>query len=288
MRKLLALFVLLMLVACGAPKEQAPAVPNETVTEPVVAAPSEQVVVDRGQVQVERQQAFDDGVKEKVIKAEEERIVEAITHPEPLPQRNKTTVVGDMMNTYKTIDSYQFKTSKGTFYVRGDKIRYLPRTAINKRNIVLSEVKYSEIFVDELIFDRTDKTATGYCFGFSDEVRRECDSLKLMDKAFNLSYDEFVIKMPDDWLTEYLRLSVGDEEHGKYFLNSVETTRVVFKDGIEMFFFPDAGLPIRVVKGPLEMYAFDNLVINRVRPEDVIHRSRDQISPNEAFYKPIY
>jgi hypothetical protein len=288
MRKLLALFVLLMLVACGAPQEQAPAVPNETVSEPVVAAPSEPVVIDRGEVQVERKQVLDDTVKEQVIKAEEERIVEAISHPAPLPQRNRTTVVGDMMNTYKTIDSYQFKTSKGTFYVRGDKIRYLPRNAINKRGIVLSAVRYPEIFVDELIFDRTDKTATGYCFGFADEVRRECDSLKLMDKAFNLSYDEFVIKMPDDWLTEYLRLAVGDEEHEKYFLNSVETTRVAFKDGIEMFFFPAAGLPIRVVKGPLETYDFDNLVINRAKPEDVIHRSRDQISPNEAFYKPIY
>jgi hypothetical protein len=289
MKKIFAFFVLLLLVACGAPKEQAPAVPNETApaAEPAAAAP-EPVIAEQSQVEVESKPLPDDAVKEKVIQEEQERIAAEVEHIQPLPQRNRTTVVGEMLNTYNTIDSYQFKTSKGTYYVRGDKVRFLPIKTINVRNFIRGATKYPEIFVDEVIFDRTDKTATGYCFGFDEETRRECESLKMPDIPFNLSYSEYFTKMPDDWSKEYASQAVGDEEHEKYFLNSIETTRVAFKDGTEMFFSPLAGVPIKVVKGPLESYTFDSLVINRVRPEDVIHRTRAQIPPNEVFYKPIY
>jgi hypothetical protein len=289
MKKILALFVLILLFGCGAPEvaEEKNEVPVEpSVSEPA-AAPAEPVPV-REDVVIERQQVLDDGTKEAVVRAEEKRIVEAIANPQPLPQRTRTTIVGQMLDTYNKIDSYQFKTSEGVYYVRGDKVRFLPRNALNLRNFMQGDQKYYEIFVDEIVFDRTDKTATGYCFGFDEKVRRDCEMLELFDKAFKLQYNETFKKMPDDWLKEYEKIAVGDEQEERYFLNSIETTRVAFKDGVQMYFFPLAGLPIKIVKGPLESIVFENLVINRVNPEDVIHRARDQISPNEVFYQLRY
>jgi hypothetical protein len=284
MKKLLALLMLLILAACSAPTPSEPA----AAPEPVAAAPSEPTAEERQDVIIERQQALNDETKEAVIEAEEQRIAEAVAKPQALPPRPRTTIMDNLLATYNSIDSYQFKTEKGTYYVRGDKARFLPRNVINKRNFVQNDVKYPEVFIDEIVFDRADKNAIGYCFGFEDNVRRDCQNLELVDKGFFLPYNETMPMLPDDWLKNYAKIAVGDEQEEKYFLNSIETTRIAFKDGVVMFFFPAAGVPIKVVKGPLESFTFENLVINRVRPEDVIHRTRDQISPNEVFYKPIY
>lgn len=297
MKKLIALFILLMLIGCSAPKS------TEQLNETVVAEPSEQVAVAEPSEQVaepdsgaseqaekeERKQVLDDSLKEKVIQEQEQKIIETLENPPALPQRNRTTIAGEMWQVFSGIASYKFKTTTGTYYSRGDKVRAILRNPATKRGIIQNGRLYDEIIIDEVILDRAGKTAMGYCFGYTELTRSNCASLKIDDKTgFNVSYDEFAIKMPDEWTRDYMTEKVSEEEHEKYFLESIETIRAKFSDGVEIYFNPLAGLPIKIIKGPLETIKFDGLTINQARPEDVIHRSRSEIPQTEAFYKQIY
>ncbi|MEM4247278.1 MAG: hypothetical protein QXR48_01785 [Candidatus Woesearchaeota archaeon] len=283
MKKFLALFTLLMLAACTAETPIEPALPQPAVQPEAVEPVAETQEPEEHQAPV-----LEDDTAKRLAQEQAEKIAESLEHIQTFPTRERKTIVGEMADVYNTLDSYKFKTSKGTFYVRGNKVRVLLRTPIIKRGIMQGTTRYSEIVVDEVILDRFRKEATGYCFGITEETRNECGTLKIFDTAFNLSYDEVAEKMPDDWLKEYLNVPPVEEEHEKYFLNGIETIRVRFKDGVEMYFSPRAGLPIKVVKGPLDRYEYDNLVPNQVRPEDVIHRSREEIPATELFYKQIY
>ena len=290
MKRIIALFVLLLLIGCSAPK------PVEQLNETPIVAPSETVVVaepdsgaDERAEKQERKQVLDDSLKEKVIQEQEKRIVEAVQNPPPLPQRNRTTVAGEMWKTFSGIDSYKFKTFTGAYYVRGDKVRIVLRSPITKRGVTQNGKNYPEIIVDEVILDRTARSAIGYCFGITEQTRNNCANLELSDSTgFSLPYEEFAIKMPEDWVKEYMTEKVTEEESQKYFLGTIETTKVKFNDGVEMYFYPKAGLPIKIIKGPQEMIVFDSLIPNQARPEDVIHRARNSIPPTELFYAQIY
>ncbi|MEM4240103.1 MAG: hypothetical protein QXM31_03550 [Candidatus Woesearchaeota archaeon] len=284
MRKFIALLVLLMLAACASEKPIEPAAPAEPAAQPAQA----EAVAPEPAAEEEARPAPADGLAERLAREQAEKIAESIEHVQKLPLRERKTIVSEMMDVYSTLDSYKFKSSVGTFFVRGNKVRIILRTPINKRIFTQGSTRYPEIFVDEVILDRVRKEATGYCFGFTEKVTNECANLKLFDTPFNLSYDEIAVKMPDEWLAEYLHAEAVEEEHEKYFINSIETIRVRFKDGTEMYFFPRAGLPVKVVKGPLELFEYENIVPNQARPEDVIHRSRESIPATELFYKQIY
>jgi hypothetical protein len=279
MKRLIALLIVLLLSACGTPQPSEPA-----AAEPVVAEP----VVEAQPVQEEQAPATEDDTAERLAEEQEQKIIEVISQPQNLTARERKTIAGEMFDIFNTLDSYKFKSLKGTFFVRGDKARILLRNPVTMRGVMQGTTRYSEVLIDEVILDRAKKEAVGYCFGETEQTRNECGALEIFDTAFNISYSDFYIKMPDDWLKEYLNVPAVDEEYEKYFVNSVETVRVKFKDGVEMFFFPRAGLPIKVVKSKLDSYEYDNLVPNQARPEDVIHRSRESIPATESFYKQIY
>ena len=284
MKRFLALIILLAaLAACtqqpavveNQTPEQAPVVPEEAPvpeTPPAQAAPAE----------------TESEIAERLAREQAEKIAETITHPPKFEPRNRSTVAQQMWNTVSQLDSYQFKTQQGTFFVRGSAVRYLPRNPVVKHNFVRNNVTFQEIYADEIIFDHAAKTATGYCTATLDNVKAKCEELRLYDIDFNLPYDEVAVKLPEDWVKDYLDAETVGEEYEKYYIKSIETTRVRFQDGTEIYFYPRAGLPLKVVKGPLESYTYDDMVINQARPEDVIHRAKKDIPQTEYFYKTPY
>lgn len=279
MKKLLALLLLFVLVACTA-KQAMPEqkTPEATPVAPEAAPAAPEAVPDQ----------MPDDTAARLAREQEERIIEAVSHPPKVPQREKSSIVKQMLAAFSIIESYQFKTPQGVYYVRGDNVRFLPFNAIRKSGVWQGTVRYPEIYIDEVIVDRETKTATGYCTGVASDAEHHCVGLKLYEIPFSLNYTEVAPKLPQDWAEEYLTAEVIDEEYQKYYIKSIETVRVRFKDGTEMYFLQKAGLPIRIVKGPLELYAFDDLVINQARPEDVMHRSRSEIPQEELFYRPRY
>ncbi len=298
MKRIFALIMLLVLASCAAPTE--PTAPSEPVavppseptapSEPVAVPPSEPAavpVVEPAEEPVIAAKPADD-LAERLAEEQEQKIIEALSQPQHLPLRNRTTIVADMWAVYKKLDSYHYKSPKGLVLIRGDKLRYLPVKQIHLVNVVYDGKTYNDVFIDEIIFDRAKKTATGYCSGYVSDIAKQCITLGLSEVPFTLLYDQYRPKTPDDWSQEYMSQTVIDEEHGKYFIKGVETVRVKFGDGTEMYFNPSVGLPVKIVKGPLEITEYDGLIPNRVRPEDVVHRLRSSIPPMDAFYRQIY
>lgn len=281
MKRIFALLALLVLASCAVPTE--PTAPSEPVTVPFSEPAAVPVV---GPVSEPVQPA--DNTAQRLADEQAQKIMEAISQPQHLPLRNRTTVVGDMWAVFQKLDSYHYKSPRGLFLARGDKLRYLPVKQVHLVDVVSDGKKFNDVFIDEIIFDRAKKTATGYCAGYISDIAKQCITLGLAEIPFTLPYDQYYLKTPDDWSREYMSKPAVDEEYGKYFIKSVETVRVKFKDGAEMYFLPSIGLPLKIVQGPLEVTEYDGMLANRVRPEDVIHRSKSSIPAEDAFYRQIY
>ncbi len=284
MKRLFALMVLIVLASC-APTE--PAAPSEPVAVPI-SEPAEPAVAPAEEHVAEPAVAPADDLAERLAKEQEQKIIESLSQPQHLPLRNRTTIVGDMWAVYQKLDSYHYKSPKGLVLIRGDKLRYLPFKQIHLVDVVYDGKKYNDVFIDEIIFDRAKKTAIGYCSGYVSDIAKQCITLGLSEVPFTLLYDQYYPKTPDDWSREYMNTPVVDEEHGKYFINGIETVRVKFEDGTEMYFHPSVGLPLKIVKDPLDVTEYEGVIANRVRPEDIVHRLKSSIPPMDAFYRQIY
>lgn len=290
MRKIVALIILaVVLSACTA---QPPT--DETAQEQAI--PAEQAITEEPEKTIEelkeqvKEQVQEQGkqIAERLAQEQEQKIIETVQEPPKLAPRDRTTIIEQMQKTASQLESYQYRTSKGSFFVRGDKIRIKLLEPIIKHNFKRADKNYDQVIFDEIIINRADKTATAYCAGFTEGVRLQCENKKLWDLDFPIPYEEVNPKTPEDLTAEYVNEQPTAEEPDKYYINSVLTTRVALKNGAEIYFYPKAGLPVRVVLGPLEKVDFEDLVINQVRPEDVTHRSRKDIPSSEIFTKPQY
>jgi len=294
MKKLLAMLVLLtVLAACNQQQQldkRADVPAAEPAAEPavVVQEPEPAVIVETPEEDAEEPPVLDDGTAERLAQEQADKIAESLeTVPKATPS-DRTTVVEQMYETYQGLKSYQFRTFEGTYFVRGEKVRMIPRNAIRMLKVTFNGKEYRDVYIDEITFDREEKIATGYCFGFEEDVNRQCAHFELHDIPFPLVYTAHMRKLPDEWVKEYLNKVPVNEEYEKYYVNDMETTRVYFPDGIQMFFNPRAGLPVWVLFPNDEKTVYEDIVINRARPEDVIHRSRKDIPQTELFTLPKY
>jgi hypothetical protein len=284
MRKFLAFLVLLAMISCTVPQAPPEAAP-EPIAQPIEEAqeaPEELVAEEPPRAPPA------DGLAERLAQEQAEKIakqLETVTKVEP---RQRTTIGQQMWDVYSGIDSYQFKALTGAWFVRGEKVKFIPYNAIRLRDITIHGKLYRDAYADEIIFDREEKIATGYCTGNDENIRQPCANLDITDKPFPLPYEPNMIKLPDDWLKEYRERQPTLEEYEKYYVKNVLTTKAVYSDGVELYFFPKAGIPLQVVEGPLKKTVYDDIVINQVRPEDVIHRSRSEIPEGEIYYRPKY
>ncbi len=287
MNKFLALAVLLLIIACS-PQQPVTTAPQEPVVA-VATEPVPPVVADIREASEEPEKAvLDTETAERLAQEQAEKARETLEHPPKLEPRDRTTIVEQLWQTFSELESYQFKTAYGAWFVRGDQVRYLPFKPISKTNFKQENNVFKEVYIDEVIFSAGSQTATGFCTGASEESNIHCEGLRLHDIPFTLAYTDFMIKLPSDWVKEYLNEAPVSEDAGKYYVKSVLTTRVQFKDGTDWYFNPKAGLPVQIIRGSLNKITFDDIVVNQVPPEKVIHRSRKDIPPEEPFYETNY
>ncbi len=296
MKQLIAAIVLaLFLISCTAPqsalderaeeKVMAPAEGETPAEEPEAPVADEQVESEE-----ERRPSLNDDLAERLAAEQAAKIEESLGTVQKVEPRDRVTGIERMYETFKGIASYQFKTAKGKYFVRGEKVKFLPSDPFMKTNVQKGDKLYRQIYIDEIIMDVPERLATGYCIGVEDDTSSQCAQLGLDDIAFSLPFDEYKTKLPQDWVVEYLNQVPTVEDAEKYYVKGLLTTLLRFTDNTEMYFFPKAGLPVQVVpKGdPLKKQVYDDIVVNQVNPEDVIHRSRADIPAYEAFYKPNY
>ena len=283
-----AMALLILLTACSGNPEGAivaEVIDTDSSVEETVEEVDSQVIIETP----ERDSAiFEDDTAERLAQEQAEIIEEAIATPLKLQPGDRTSIVEQMYETYQQLESYQFKTFRGSWYIRGDKARLLPFDPIRFNRVQEGKNFFREIFIDEILFDLRGRTATGYCAGIDGTANRQCAALELYEVPFTLNYGEHMITLPHVWVEERLGEVPDREEHNKYTVQGIQTIRVTFQDGTEYYFYPRAGLPLRVVKGIHDKVIFDRLVINQVRPEDVIHRAKEQIPPEEAFFRATY
>lgn len=288
-----AMALLILMNACSGGEPEGALVADVIDTESSVDEPVETVEVqDDSQVIIEtpeREEAvFEDDTADRLAQQQVAIIEEIIESPPKLQPGDKTSIVEQMYENYQQLESYQFKTPLAAWFIHGDKARMLPFDPIRYTNFQEGNNFFREVFIDEVLFDLRGRTATGYCAGVDEGVNRQCAALELYEVPLTLRFGEHIIKLPHQYVEERLGEVPDREEHDKYTVQGLLTTKVTFQDGVEYFFYAKAGLPVRIASAPLKRVIFDSLVINQVRPEDVTHRSKDEIPSEEAFYQPTY
>lgn len=229
------------------------------------------------------------------------------TKKEPVNQiTGQTTVEEPMIKVESSADiskpdteTYQFvelydKTKPGYQYVyitewhrvKGNKVKIELNIPKKFRSILIEGKEYPIFYVDRIYLDRSKQEVIGYC-----EKDPTCFSEELLDVPLKLDYTEFKEKTPDEWLYEYGSQQPDLFEERKYYIKNQLTTRATYTTEtgeIRIYFDPKIGLPLRIEKQignyPMEITEFFELTAGTVRDIDVIHRTRDEIPPEEAFY----
>lgn len=189
------------------------------------------------------------------------------------------------------VKSYSFNYRKNKYYVRGPLMKIVLGDFVYDKDVVVDGKTYKQVYLDAVYLDRGSKRAVGYCEGLIKELKSRCIDLELEDVKFPRLYADYIIKLPEDWLFEFLNRIPHLVEERKYFVESRLTTLVKFIDPdktIELYFDEAIGLPLRVLvkqgEVVIERYDYEKLVANHVREVDVIHRSASEIPSEEVFY----
>ncbi len=159
--------------------------------------------------------------------------------------------------------SENWNVIRDQFFIKGDKIK-----------IGLYEInRWNNDYFDTVYLDPATKTAEAFCENNNKERCRD------NDRKFDVSYEDFIIKTPLEWLTSIPRDAkvTGSENFDERMSVVVEYTR---DDGATVRIWIDrfSGVPVRVlifmdeVENILEQYNFKNLVINTLTSQDVVHQ----------------
>lgn len=214
------------------------------------------------------------------------------THEEEItsPAQPRTRLYDFLDKFAQTVTGYSFKYGLNTYFSRGTKYKVILGNAVSVKDVMFGEQKKSLFYYDTIYIDRGAKTAAAYCEGHKSTINQQCDSLELYDLALILPYDSYTIKLPEDWLFEYLDTEPTLVDRNKNYIKSRITTlvKLVNGDTIDLNIDEMIGLPVRVdvKKGNVlvKRYEYEDLVSNKVRDVDVIHRSKSEIPTEEAFY----
>ena len=159
--------------------------------------------------------------------------------------------------------SENWNVIRDQFFMKGDKIK-----------IELYEInRWNNDYFDTVYLEPTTKTAAAFC------ENKNKDRCRDNDRKFDVSYEDFVIKTPLEWLASIPRDArvTGSESFDERMSSVVEYTR---DDGATVRIWIDrfSGVPVRVlifmgeVENILEEYNFKNLVINTLTSQDVEHQ----------------
>ncbi len=274
----LLIAVLLILAACAQPEEKKESEADkladqlkEQTTEPEVTETIEQP-------------------------AQQEETPEIIEIPEDATEET-TSPAQERTSMYKFLDKfakvtgYEFKNKANHYYVKGTTYKIILGSAKIEKGVKFGEITKSLFYYDTVYVDRATKTAIAYCEGHTSQINTQCNQLELYDLAYPVTYADYSILLPEDWLLTYLDKEPTLMETNKYYIEGRATVFVKIDDDpdVELSIDPGTGLVLRADRKNgdqiLARYEYSKLSANTVRDVDVRHRSRSEIPSEETFYK---
>lgn len=181
---------------------------------------------------------------------------------------------------------YQYIYNKNWNKVKEDRIRINLELLKKIGNVEIKGTSYSAFYIDTIYLNRKNQEALGYC-----ERDRYCFSEGIIDVPLRLNYEDYKEKTPDEWLYEYALKEPDLFEERKYYVKGRQTSRATYKlnNGERRIYYDlNTGLPVRIEtqieEYPTEIIEYRELTSGTVRDVDVIHRSKDEIPPEEVFY----
>ena len=122
MRKIIALLALLLMISACTQQ----AMPDERAAEATTPETTENIPEIPAEEEEEKTVMPQDDLAERLAREQAERIADTLEHPPKLEQRDRETFVEQMWKAYSLLESYKFRMPTGTWYVRGEKVKYLP------------------------------------------------------------------------------------------------------------------------------------------------------------------
>ncbi len=228
-------------------------------------------------------------VSEENVTTKVKETIPTETHEEEItaPAQPRTRLYDYLDKFAQTVTGYSFKYGVNSYFSRGTKYKVILNNAVSAKDVMFGEEKKSLFYYDTVYIDRGSKTAIAYCEGHKSAVNSQCDSLELYDLALPVPYESYMIKLPEDWLFEYLDTEPILVDKNKNYIKNRVATLIRFSNGeiIDLNVDELIGLPLRVdiKKGDalIKRYEYEDLVSNKV---SVIHRSKSEIPTEEAFY----
>ena len=226
---------------------------------------------------------------------ESEREQVEVTTPEQIPVVEETiseteysSKLGKLMSAFaQNVTSYQFRVNKDKYFVRGDRVKIIFDDVQSKYRITINGKNFPQFYYDTVYLNLDKREAVGFCEGFDENTNKRCEGLNIKDIPLDLDYNSYNIKLPEDWLMEFLDRTYDKVEENKYYIAGHQATLVAFRGTppIDMYFAERSGLPIRIIQrySPAKVTDFLDLATNIVRDEDVRHLSKNEISQYEQF-----
>lgn len=223
---------------------------------------------------------------ESTMESEPAQVQETITKP-----AQSRTKLYQFLDTFRErVNGYFFDYNQNRYLVRGTTYKIQLTRPVMVQNVKFGNVSKSSFTYDTVYVDRATKTAVAYCEGHDSEVNRQCERDELLDLAYPVSYSDYDITLPEDWLMTYLDSTPRHIETKKYYIKDRSATTVIIPGipEVELNFDPSTGLVIRadLKEGNRlsQRYDYERLSTG-VREVDVIHRSKSEIPSEEVFTK---
>jgi hypothetical protein len=194
----------------------------------------------------------------------------------------------------KNVKSYQFKFKTGKYYVKGTRYKVILEAPIIVKHIQFGDLEKDLFYYDTVYVDRSAKTAIAYCEGHKSQVNTQCTDLNLFDLAYPVSYKDYDIILPEDWLLANLDKEPVLFESNKYYVKGRASVfvRIETDPALELSIDPGTGLTMQAdTKEGNQLISrneYLDLVSNEVRDVDVQHRSKEEIPPSDAFNNGFY
>jgi len=273
-------------------------------TENKITGKTVKETTQESQVKIEKKQEPEKTPIEEELKIEEittQEIESAVEQEQQTQEKETATVkiespteeIEPDIPTYQFIKKYE---NRGLGYqyiynhnqnkIKGDRIRIKLELPKKIGQVTIKETYYPSFYIDTIYLNRKNNEALGYC-----EKDKYCFSKGLIDVPLRLNYADYKEKTPDEWLYEYAIKQPDLFEERKYYVEEKQTSRATYKTEqgeIRIYYDINIGLPVRIEKQigeyPSTRMTYSDLTAGTVRDIDVIHRSKDEIPPEEAFY----
>ncbi len=288
MKYLPFIFALLLLVACAEKENTAKELAEQLIQEPKEVQPTLEPTATTVPTAIPAEQpaeTVETPVNLPPVISKED--IEEVTEP----AQDRTKMYRFLDTFAQKVKSYEFGYKTDKYFVKGMRYKIILFKPVIVKDVTFGNLHKSFFYYDTVYVDRAMKNAFGYCEGHQSHVNTQCSQLELYDLAYPVSFKEYNITLPEDWLFAYLDKEPNQMEENKYYINGRASVLAKFTEipDVEINFDPGTGLVLRVDKKSgsqlLERHDYGDLVANKVRDVDVVHRSKDEIPPYEAFYR---